>query len=657
MAKSNKPEDAPIGLPGDALPEATSQTREATGMAALELGRGMLQTALRNIPQQPGVYRMIGAKGDVLYVGKARNLNKRLQAYASARGLSTRILQMVGLTRAVEVVSTHTEVEALLLESNLIKRLKPRFNILLRDDKSFPYILLRSDHSWPQLAKHRGARNRLGDYFGPFASAGAVNRTLNTLQRAFPLRSCSDAVFEARTRPCLQYQIKRCTAPCVGRIETADYAQLVAQARAFLSGRSQDVQRQMAEHMRQASEELAFERAAAFRDRLRALAHIQSHQGINVAGIEEADVLAVHQEGGQSCVQVFFFRAGQNWGNRPYYPAHGREDGAGAVLAAFLGQFYDDKPPPREVLVNAELPERAMLEAGLRVKAGRRVHLLWPQRGLKRELVEQAHANAREALARRLAESGSQRRLLDAVSELFGLDGPPERIEIYDNSHVQGTNAIGAMVVAGPEGFRKTAYRKFNFRNPDLTPGDDYGMMREVLTRRFSRLLKAEDGEDGGEDDKRIGGQRPDLVLIDGGAGQLAVASAVFAELGIVDLPIVAIAKGAERNAGREQFHRPGLPPMMLEPRSPVLYYLQRLRDEAHRFAIGTHRGKRAKSMVHSQLDELPGIGPKRKRALLHHFGSVRAIGQAALADLQAVAGISRGVAQRIYDHFNTGAA
>ncbi|MBM3492012.1 MAG: excinuclease ABC subunit UvrC [Alphaproteobacteria bacterium] len=657
MAKANKPDSAPIDLPGDAPPEEATKTPEPTGMAALTRGREVLQAALRNIPQQPGVYRMIDSRGDALYVGKARNLNKRLQAYAGARGLATRILQMVGQTRAVEVVSTHTEVEALLLESNLIKRLKPRFNILLRDDKSFPYILLRRDQAWPQLAKHRGARNRPGDYFGPFASAGAVNRTLNTLQRAFPLRSCSDTVFEARTRPCLQYQIKRCTAPCVGRTDAQDYARLVNDARDFLSGRSQEVQRQMVAHMQAASEAQAFERAAGFRDRLRALAHIQSHQGINVAGIDEADVLAVHQEGGQSCVQVFFFRAGQNWGNRPFYPSHGREDGAGAVLAAFLGQFYDDKAPPREVLVNVELPERAILEQGLSVKAGRRVHLIWPQRGVKRELVEQAQANAREALSRRLAESGSQRRLLDAVAELFGLEGPLERIEIYDNSHVQGSDAIGAMVVAGSEGFCKSAYRKFNIRNAALTPGDDYGMLREVLTRRFQRLFKGDDDEAADRVDRRIAGEWPDLVLIDGGAGQLAVARAAFEELGINDVPLVAIAKGVERNAGREQFHQPGKPPMLLEPRSPALYFLQRLRDEAHRFAIGSHRLKRGKSMVRSALDELPGVGPKRKRALLHHFGSLRAIRQAALADLQAVEGISHGVAQKIYDHFNTGAS
>jgi excinuclease ABC subunit C len=425
--------------------------------------------------------------------------------------------------------------------------------------------------------------------------------------------------------------------------------------RDFLSGRSQEVQRHLVEHMQAAAESLAFDRAVGFRDRLRALAHIQSHQGINVTGIEEADVLAVHQEGGQSCVQVFFFRAGQNWGNRPFYPSHGRDDGAGAVLAAFLGQFYDDKPPPREVLVNVELPERAVLEEGLSIKAGRRVHLIWPQRGLKREMVEQAQANAREALGRRLAESGSQRRLLEAVAALFRLDGPPERIEVYDNSHVQGQDAIGAMVVAGPEGFRKSAYRKFNIRSSELSPGDDYGMLREVLTRRFQRLLKAGDDEAAGPDDRRVAGDWPDLVLIDGGAGQLSVAKAVFDELGVDDVPLVAIAKGAERNAGREQFHQIGKSPFSLEPRSPALYFLQRLRDEAHRYAIGGHRLKRGKSMVRSALDELPGIGPKRKRALLHHFGSLRAIRQAGVADLQAVEGISRGVAQRIYDHFNTG--
>jgi len=655
MAKAQKPEAAPQDLPGDAAPETA-----AAGGAGFDVGRQAIQAALRTIPASPGVYRMLDQAGEVLYVGKARSLKARVQNYANPRGLSTRIMRMIGATRAVEVVLTHTEVEALLLESNLIKRLRPRYNILLRDDKSFPFILLRRDHGWPQLVKHRGARSRKGSYFGPFASAGAVNRTINTLQRAFPLRSCSDAVFESRTRPCLQFQIKRCTAPCVGRIGGPEYEALAAQANDFLSGRSRAVQSDLQARMQEAAERLDFEQAATLRDRLRALAHVQSHQGINVAQVEEADVIALHQEGGQSCIQVFFFRAGQNWGNRAFYPAHGRDDAPEEVLAAFLGQFYDDKPPPREILLSLEPAQAGLLAEALSVKAGRKVQLAVPQRGTRRELVGHALQNAREALARRFAESTAQAGLLAAAAELFELEAPPERIEIYDNSHIQGSNAIGAMVVAGPEGFRRNAYRKFNIRSEELAAGDDYAMLKEVLARRFARLLKAEQAAEEGEadgaaqEDRRVAGERPDLVLIDGGQGQLSAALEVLTELGLAgELPVAAIAKGPERDAGRERIFRPGRPPLALDPRSPLTYFLQRLRDEAHRFAIGTHRAKRAAGLGRSALDEIAGVGPGRKRALLNHFGSARAVAQAGLADLAAVPGISAAVAKAVYDRFH----
>ena len=653
MSKAQKPEDAPVNLPGDAAPAEAE-----TGMAALDRGRAAVGDALKTIPNSPGVYRMIGADGEVLYVGKAKNLKNRVQSYVNPAGLSTRILRMVSLTHAMEVVTTHTEVEALLLESNLIKRLRPRFNILLRDDKSYPFILLTGDHAWPQLLKHRGARSRKGRYFGPFASAGAVNKTLNTLQKAFPLRSCSDSIFDSRTRPCLQYQIKRCTAPCVGRISQADYADLVRQATDFLSGRSREVQRDLSDRMTAASDALDFETAANYRDRVRALAHIQSHQGINVASVDEADVIAAHQEAGQTCIQVFFFRAGQNWGNRAYFPSHGREQSAAEVMAAFVGQFYDDKPPPREILIGERIDAAELIEEALTIKAGHKVRLLRPQRGAKRELISHAAVNAREALGRRLAESSAQRRLLDGVAEVFGLDGPVARIEVYDNSHIQGTAAIGGMIVAGPEGLLKNAYRKFNIRSDSLTPGDDYAMMREVLQRRFARLLRAESAADDEDEeiaaaDRRVAGERPDLVLVDGGAGQLSAALEVFADLGITGIAVAAIAKGPDRNAGRERLFLPDKPPFSLDPRSPVLYYLQRLRDEAHRFAIGTHRARRGKSVGKSALDEIEGIGPGRKRALLNHFGSARGVERAALADLENVAGISKTVARRVYDFFH----
>ncbi|CAI8053168.1 UvrABC system protein C, partial [Geodia barretti] len=532
-------------------------------------------------------------------------------------------------------------VEALLLESNMIKRLKPHYNILLRDDKSFPYILLRRGHRWPQISKYRGAKSGQGDYFGPFASAGAVDLTINALQRAFPLRSCSDSVLESRTRPCLQHQIKRCTAPCVGRIGKADYDVLVEEARAFLAGRSRQVQRRLTDRMTAASDALEFETAAAYRDRIKALAHIQMRQGINLPSMGDADVVAIHDEAGQACVQVFFFRSGQNYGNRAFFPRHGADDTPEAILRAFIGQFYSGREAPPLVLVNRSLEEAPLLAEALTLKAGRRVKLHRPLRGAKRKLLEDAERNAREALARRLGESTAQRRLLESLAQRFELEGAPDRVEVYDNSHISGTDAVGSMIVAGPEGYIKSAYRKFTIRS---TAACDPATMREVLTRRFSRLIK--------EDPGRSGESWPDLVLIDGGAGQLGEARRVFADLGIADLAVAAIAKGPERNAGRERVFLPDRPPVALGARDPLLYFLQRLRDEAHRFAIGTHRAKRAKARVRSALDEIPGVGPRRKKALLHRFGSARGVSQAGLADLETVDGISSAVARAIHDHF-----
>jgi len=613
---------------------------------ALAQGAGVIEAQLKHLPAGPGVYRMLNARGDALYVGKARSLKKRVATYTQPHRLSNRLRRMVAETASLEIISTQSEVEALLLESNLIKRLTPRYNLSLRDDKSFPYILITGDHVAPQIVKHRGAHNRPGDYYGPFASAGAVNNTITALQRAFLLRSCSDNVFATRTRPCLQYQIKRCSGPCVGRINPEGYAKLVGEAREFLAGRSRDVQQRLGAEMQARSSALEFEAAARLRDRIRALAHIQSHQAINVAGLDEADVIAAHQAGGQTCIQVFFFRAGSNYGNRAYFPSHDKELGLGAVLAAFIGQFYDNKEPPRQVLVSDTPDELALLQEALTTKAGRAVRIDVPRRGAKRDLIDQALVNAREALARRLSENASQRRLLEGVAAAFGLEAAPERIEVYDNSHISGRNAYGAMIVAGPGGFIKGAYRKFSITNPNAAePGDDYAMMREVLTRRFSRALK--------EDPERDRGMWPDLVLIDGGAGQLNVACEVFAELGITDVALVGIAKGPERDAGRERFFMPGREPFSLEPKDPVLYFLQRLRDEAHRFAIGAHRAKRSRQIAQSPLDEIPGIGARRKRALLLHFGSARAVARAGVTDLQSVEGISEAVAKRIHEHFN----
>ncbi len=611
----------------------------------LAAGVEVIRANLETMPSAPGVYRMVNPRGDVLYVGKAKNLRKRVVAYTRPESQTLRIQRMIAETAAMEVVVTHTEVEALLLESNLIKKLAPRYNILLRDDKSFPHILITGDHPWPQVVKHRGARTRKGEYFGPFASAGAVNQTLAALQKAFLLRSCSDAVFSTRTRPCLLYQIKRCSAPCVDRIVREDYLALVDEARAFLTGHSQRIQKELATRMEAAAEAMEYEQAAVFRDRIRALTQIQAHQDINPADVSEADVVALHQAGGQTCVQVFFFRAGCNYGNRAYFPAHAQDAEPAEIMAAFLGQFYADKPPPREVILSQEPAEPAVVAGALSEKAGRKVVLACPRRGDRKRLVEHAYGNAREALGRRLAESSAQVRLLEGVGELFGLDAPPGRVEVYDNSHIQGSNPVGAMIVSGPEGLMKSSYRKFNIRSADLAPGDDFGMMREVLARRFQRARK--------EDPDRDRGLWPDLVLIDGGQGQLNAALEVFTELGIDDVAIASIAKGPDRNAGHERFFMPGREPFALEPRDPVLYFLQRLRDEAHRFAIGSHRARRSAGLSRSQLDEVAGIGARRKKALLHHFGSAREVADAGLADLEAVPGISRAMAKKIYDHFH----
>jgi excinuclease ABC subunit C len=609
-------------------------------------GMRIIGEFVRTLPRKPGVYRMIAADGEVLYVGKARSLRSRVAAYTQPTRLDNRLLRMVSGTKTMEFAVTDSEAEALLLENNYIKRFKPRFNVLLRDDKSFPYIVIRRDTEWPQLAKHRGVRDPKNEYFGPFASATAVNRTLYALQRAFPLRSCSDGVFSTRTRPCLQFQIKRCTAPCVGRIDKPEYDGIVDEVRGFLGGRNREVQQALSQRMEQASVGLEFERAAVLRDRIRALAHIQSHQSIALPSIDEADIFAVHAEGGQMCVQVFFLRAGQNLGNRAYFPSHTKDLDEPAVLSAFIGQFYESRQAPKLILTSHDVAERELLESALALTAGHKVEIRHPKRGDQKDALDQAVVNAREALARRMAERGTQRQLLEGVARVFALDGPPERIEIYDNSHIQGTAPIGAMVVAGPDGFIKNSYRKFNIKTEGAA-GDDFAMMREVLTRRFGRALR--------EDPERDDESWPDLVLIDGGQGQLEVARQVLSELGLEDIAIVGIAKGPDRDAGRERFFMPGKPPFSLEPRDPVLYFLQRLRDEAHRFAIGTHRTRRAADITKSALDEVPGIGAGRKRALLHHFGSARAVAVATLEDIKAVAGISDALAQKIHDHFRGG--
>jgi excinuclease ABC subunit C len=708
----------------ETTPQAADEPDEPTvNTGGRPSGPDVIQGYLKTLPGSPGVYRMIDAGGDVIYVGKARSLKARVSNYARLNGNSNRIVRMIMNTVAMEFVTVRTEAEALLLEANLIKRFRPRYNVLMRDDKSFPYILIARDHKAPQILKHRGARNRKGDFFGPFASAGAVNRTVNMLQRAFLLRSCSDSVFDARTRPCLLFQIKRCAGPCTGEISPEDYGKLVDESVQFLRGESQNVRQMYQRLMTDAADKLEFEEAAKFRNRLWALAHVTADQTINPDGIEEADVFAAVQEGGQTCIQVFFFRTGQNWGNRAYYPRADRSLDAAEVLDSFIAQFYDDKPVPRLILLSHEVPSQELLSEALSIKADRKVEIRCPQRGNKTGLVEHALQNAREALARKMAETSSQRTLLAGVAERFGLAKAPRRIEVFDNSHISGTNAVGGMIVAGPEGMVKNQYRKFNIKSDAVTPGDDYGMMREVFTRRFKRVaeelrgaveaidsaqLKAvsgdladapdprlpvrprdafadaiefgtapidasdqmpqlpqdhddtddEDGDDAGTLlDTSAFPTIPDLILVDGGAGQLAVAREVLAEFGLTDIiPVVGVAKGPDRDAGREHFHVPGKPrSFMLEPRDPVLYFVQRLRDEAHRFAIGTHRAKRAKALGVNPLDEIEGIGPTRKRALLTHFGSAKSVSRAGVEDLKAVPGISAQMAQAIYDFFHDG--
>ena len=679
-------EDEEPSLPPTEEMDAAVASEQADDLLAA--GRDAILRFAKLAPSQPGVYRMIDGRGDVLYVGKAKNLRNRVRAYARPAGLDTRIERMIAATRALEFVVTRTETEALLLEANLIKRLRPRFNVTLRDDKSFPYILITSDHWAPQILKHRGGRTRPGHYFGPFASVWAVNRTINALQRAFLLRSCSDPFFESRTRPCLLHQIKRCSAPCTNEIDFGEYAVLVREANAFLSGRSKAVKDELAGEMEKASEALDFERAAIYRDRLAALSAIQSYQGVNPRGVEEADVFALHQQGGFACVEVFFFRTGQNWGNRAYFPRADRSISTGEILGAFLAQFYDDKPPPRLILISHDIEDRELLAEALATKSGHKIEVMVPRRGEKKDLIEHALANAREALGRKLAETSSQERLLRQLAETFGLVRVPRRIEVYDNSHIQGANAVGAMIVAGAEGFRKRDYRKFNIRSADLTPGDDFAMMREVLTRRFKRLMaeaprgtgeereqalvtSAHEGHVGavspipppqGGPEQQVESEEqdelpwPDLVLVDGGQGQLSAARDVLGELG-VDVPMVAIAKGPDRDAGRETFFVPGRDLFKLPPRDPVLYFVERLRDEAHRFAIGSHRARRMRDLREAGLQEIAGIGPTRKRALLHHFGTLKAIERASVTDLMQVDGISAETARRIYEFFHEGAA
>jgi excinuclease ABC subunit C len=610
-------------------------------------GVAAIEAALETMPGNPGVYRMLDAKGDALYVGKARNLKKRVTSYTQICRLPERLRRMVADTATMEILTTHTEAEALLLEANLIKRLKPRYNILLRDDKSYPWLMLTEDHSFPQIAKHRGAQIRKGSYWGPFASAWSVNQTVQALQRVFLVRTCADTVFANRTRPCLLFQIKRCSAPCVGRVTADEYGMLVAQAKAFLSGKSGAVQKDLAAEMEAASAGLEFERAAAIRDRIRGLSYVQGNDIINPASLTDADIIALHQEAGQTCVQVFFIRGGRNNGNRSFFPSHAKGEEAGPVMAAFIAQFYDDKPAPPLILLSHTPDEMDLLSDALSLKADRKVSLTIPLRGEKKDVVTHAQTNAREALERKLAESAGQGKLLAATAELFNLAEPPTRIEVYDNSHIMGTSAYGVMIVGGPEGFDKSAYRKFAIKSA-ITPGDDFGMMREVLHRRFSRLL-AEDVEGGAEK------AWPDLILIDGGAGQLSAATAVMTELGLAEIPLFAIAKGPDRDAGREWFYSATREPFQLPPRDPVLYFLQRLRDEAHRFAITTHRAGRSKKLTTSELDEVPGIGASRKKALLNHFGSARGVKNAGLKDLEAVGGINRATARAVYAYFHPG--
>jgi len=628
-------------LPDDTDPDATADPAAAPPVT----GHAVVQRYLATLDASPGVYRMLDAQARVLYVGKARNLRARVSNYARPSGHSARIDRMIRETASMMFLTTRTETEALLLEQNLIKQLKPVYNVLLRDDKSFPNILIAKDHPWPQIRKHRGRRSEKGSYFGPFASAGAVNRTLNQLQKVFLLRSCADSVFHNRTRPCLLYQIKRCAGPCVDLIAPGDYAALVADAERFLSGKTTHVQADLARQMQAAAEAMEFERAAALRDRIRALTAVQETQGINPQGVDEADVIALHAEGGQACVQVFFIRAHQSWGNRDFYPRTGAGAEAGEILEAFLAQFYDDKPPPRLILLSHPIDNPDLIHELLSARAGRNVALHVPQRGEKAALVENAARNARESLGRRMAEGAAQSRLLAGLAEAFDLDAPPRRVEVYDNSHIQGSHPVGAMIVAGPEGFVKSQYRKFTIKGAAGAQGDDFGMMHEVLTRRFERLVREDPGRDSGA--------WPDLVLIDGGQGQVTAAAAALAELGVEDVALIGVAKGIDRDAGKEEFHRPGAAPFALPRQHPVLYFLQRLRDEAHRFAVGTHRAARAKATTRTPLDEVPGVGAARKRALLQHFGSAKAVTRAGLDDLMAAPGISEAVARRVHDFFN----
>ncbi|MCK1267882.1 excinuclease ABC subunit C [Bradyrhizobium sp. GM2.2] len=623
------------------------------GEEPLATGHEAIERAVRLAPTSPGVYRMLNANADVLYVGKAKNVKKRLSNYArQSAPQPARILRMIAATVTVEIISTHTETEALLLEANLIKQLRPRFNVQLRDDKSFPYILITGDHWAPQILKHRGAQTRPGRYFGPFASAGAVNRTITALQRAFLIRSCTDSFFESRSRPCLLYQIRRCAGPCTREIDFPGYTTLVREASDFLSGRSHAVKQELAAEMEKASGELEFESAALYRDRLAALSAIQSQQGINPRTVEEADVFAIHQEGGFSCVEVFFFRTGQNWGNRAYFPRAEKTYTPEEVLGSFLAQFYDDKPPPRNILLSHEIEESELLANALSIKAGRKVEVSMPKRGEKKELVTHALTNAREALGRKLADTATQSRLLDAMATTLSLTHAPKRIEVYDNSHIQGTNAVGAMIVAGPDGFVKNQYRKFNIKSEGLTPGDDYGMMREVLERRFKRLINPpEDNAAKAKDDDFP--QWPDLVIIDGGRGQLNAVRDIFANLGLTQVALMSVAKGPDRDAGRETLFMPEREAIKLEPRDPVLYFIQRLRDEAHRFVIGSHRKLRKKDIREAGLQEIPGIGPSRKRALLHHFGTLKEIERASITDLGKVPGVSAESARRIFEYFH----
>ena len=608
-------------------------------------GYDLIADYLRTLDASPGVYRMLDEESRVLYVGKARNLKARVSSYARPGQHSGRIARMISETASMMFLTTRTETEALLLEQNLIKQLKPRYNVLLRDDKSFPNILVAKGHSFPKIKKHRGAKKEKGDYYGPFAGAGAVNRTLNQLQRVFLLRNCSDSDFETRTRPCLQFQIKRCTAPCVGYISEQEYAANVADAEKFLQGRTKGIQEDLATQMAAASEAMEFERAAALRDRIKALTQVQTSQGINPKTVAEADVMALHIEGGQACVQVFFIRAHQNWGNHDYYPRIGGEEDPSKVIEAFVGQFYANREPPRLIILSHGLDNDDLMAQALTEKLGRKVEIVVPQRGERAELVQGALRNARESLARKMSENATQARLLKGLAEAFELDKVPQRIEAYDNSHIQGAFAVGAMVVAGPEGFERNQYRKFNIKGEELTPGDDFGMMKEVLTRRFQRLLK--------EDPDRQSGNWPDLLLIDGGAGQVSAVRDIMEALGVGDIPMVGVAKGIDRDAGKEEFHRTGKPVMALRHNDPVLYFIQRLRDEVHRFAIGTHRAKRAKAVGATPLDDVPGVGAARKRALLAHFGSAKAVSRANLSDLKSVEGISAGLAQRVYDYFH----